>query len=137
MAAMLSWLGWMTAAAIIIFVTRRLGFGFIRRIGLLGRVREFGRALPQKDLCWGALCLGIVGAPIDVVSYAIGLFTAISPWAYLAAIAIGLLPFAFFIAFTATLPLINQAYIMGMMIIFWGVFYGYVKHRSRGAKETA
>ncbi|MEK7560874.1 MAG: VTT domain-containing protein [Patescibacteria group bacterium] len=131
MTALLSWLGWMISATIIILATRHFGFQFVRRIGLLDRVREFGHALPHKDLRWGALFLGMVGAPIDVVSYAMGLFTAIPVTAYLSAVALGLIPFALFIAYTATLPIINQAYIMGFVIIFWGAAYSHLKSRSQ------
>ena len=71
--------------------------------------------------------------PVDVLSYAIGLFSTMSLKSYTLATVIGITPFAFIFAYTAKLPLWLQV----CVLIFTGVviIYGY-KHMKNSFTKS-
>ncbi len=134
-AAGLTLLGWGVGAFIAFSIARRFGDAFRRRILVFQRVRELGSALPRQYYFWGTVLFGIIGMPVDMLSYALGLFTPIRPFRFLAATVIGLTPFAFFISYTATLPALYQAYIMAFLVFVWLYALIRLKERSRNRVE--
>lgn len=135
MAAGLTLFAWGISAFIAFSVARRFGAVLRRRIMVFRKVRELGAALPRQYYFWGTVALGIIGMPIDMVSYALGLFTPISRLRFVPAIVLGLTPFAFFITYAATLPSLYQAYIMAFLVFMWLYALVRLKERSRSRVE--
>jgi uncharacterized membrane protein YdjX (TVP38/TMEM64 family) len=55
--------------------------------------------------------------PVDVLSYALGLFTEMSLESYVTATIIGITPFALFIAYSGTLVPMYQLIAMGVLLL--------------------
>ncbi len=135
-AAVLTLLGWVISINIAFYIARHLGKPVLERIALFRHIERFGDMVPRKNFLLGVFFLGVIGAPIDLASYAFGLFTHVKQRFVVTAFALGFIPFAFFLTYTATLQLVYQAYIIGFMLIAWFVFYGYLKQPKNKNKEN-
>lgn len=115
-AAVLTILGWTAGSLIAFSLARGLGKGFVRRYaGQFQRIEDWGQRLGDKNLFWLVAFARFV-LPLDIVSYAAGLFTRMRWFTYLAATLVGVVPFAFIFAYGAGLPLEAQA-AAGLVII--------------------
>ena len=128
-AALITWCGWVTGACITFSLARYIGARYVERLSVLKYVHSFGALIPQQNFFWGTVALGVIGAPIDVLSYAFGFLSSFSMSLYLTAIAIGSIPFALFITYAATLSLVYQTYAMSLLMIVWSAMYIYMKKR--------
>ena len=130
--ALLTLLG-LTLGSIIVFVlTRKYGAPLIRKLLPLDKIYKYERLMPQEHLFVGIILLRIA-VPIDVVSYAIGLFTKIRFVPYFFATLIGFLPLAFFLAYIGTLPAHMQ--IIGFIVFLFVVIIGYLSVRHKNTKK--
>jgi uncharacterized membrane protein YdjX (TVP38/TMEM64 family) len=129
-AAGLTLLGWAISSNLAIRISRKYGRRFLVKVLPFKVIRHFADMVPESNLVGGVTVLAMLGAPIDIVSYAIGLFTGLNVWVHTLALTLGAIPFIFFLTYTATLPIIYQTYIVGFMIIVWFVAYSRLKHRS-------
>ena len=66
-------------------------------------LNEWRDKLPKENLFW-AVVLARVILPVDVLSYVIGIFTAMHITSYLIATLIGITPFAYIFAYGSKLP---------------------------------
>ena len=126
-AAAITWCGWMIGAAITFMLARYIGARYVERLPLLKHVHAFGALIPKQNFFWGTVALGVIGAPIDILSYAFGFLSPFPMGIYLRAIALGSVPFALFITYTATLSLLYQIYAMTIMVVVWSALYIYMK----------
>jgi uncharacterized membrane protein YdjX (TVP38/TMEM64 family) len=83
-------------------IARRWGYPIVRRLTSMKRVRDLRRFIPQ-NLFWSIVLVRLV-LPMDVISYALGLFADIGWWQYLLATALGLTPSAFVLTYLGELP---------------------------------
>ncbi|MEK7461258.1 MAG: VTT domain-containing protein [Patescibacteria group bacterium] len=102
--ALLSLVGW-TAGSILAFeLARAYGQPLLAKFLNLKDLGKIERFLPQGNLFWGVVGLRLI-IPIDLISYALGLFTPIDRWRYNLATVIGYLPSAFAYSYAATASL--------------------------------
>jgi uncharacterized membrane protein YdjX (TVP38/TMEM64 family) len=106
-AAVLSIAGWTVGAVIAFFLARRYGRSLISRLVNLQRIDEIGSAIPEKQIFWAVVFFRII-FPVDILSYALGLFTKMKPKPYVLASLIGISPFAFILSYGVTLPISYQ-----------------------------
>ena len=125
--SILSVLGWTIGAVISFWIARRFGHPFIKKFASLQKVQSYGERIPATHLFWSVVFLRVV-MPVDVLSYALGLFSKMTLWSYILATLIGITPFAFIFSYTATLPMryqIGALILSGLVIVL-----GYKKVKS-------
>lgn len=131
MAIILTVAGWTISASAAFYAARRFGKRLIIKLVPPEYLEGIQRVIQYENLRYVVLIFALIGAPVDVQSYAFALFTPIGPFTFLLWLAMGLFPFAFFVTFTATLPIIYQTYIISLLIVGWFFFYTHVKYQSK------
>ena len=126
--ALLSILGWVFGASIAFGLARQYGPPLVTRLIGSERVARLAERLPKGDFFWPIVFLRLL-IPVDVLSYALGLFS-ILPWNnYFFATLIGVTPFGFFFAFVGVLPFWYQ--IFSFAIVFMGVLFFLARYTKR------
>jgi len=115
-AGLLSILGWTIGSLIAFSIARKYGVPLVSKFVSLEKINRIEKRVPQSNLFMAVVFLRIV-APVDIISYALGLFSKISTGKYILATVIGITPFAFIFAFTGTLPFIFQIIVVIIAII--------------------
>lgn len=101
--ALMSIIGWVLGAAVAFAIARKFGVGVVEKLIGLERVRVVERRIPKHNL-FGSVILLRMLVSVDILSYALGLFSAM-PWGqYVLATAIGVAPFGFYFSYAGTLP---------------------------------
>lgn len=103
-AAILSIIGWTIGAAIAFWLARRFGKPLIGKIMPLEKIRKIEKFIPKNNIFISIILLRMT-LPVDVLSYALGLFSSVPLPTYLFATVIGVSPFAFFFSYLTTLPI--------------------------------
>jgi uncharacterized membrane protein YdjX (TVP38/TMEM64 family) len=127
-AAILSVLGWWLGAMIAFWLARQFGQPLIRKIVNFHKIERLSRAIPQQNLFWTVVFLRMA-IPVDVLSYALGLFTMISAGTFALATLVGIAPFAFLFAYAVTMPFWFQAAVVVFALTF--ASFGVVQARRR------
>jgi len=136
--ALLSILGWSIGAMIIFALTRKYGRPFVARFVDIQRVEEISQIMPDKNFFWIIVLFRLI-FPVDLLSFAIGLFTRMKWQPYLSATILGITPFAFLLAFGVTLPLMWQIIVAVVILAAVAIIYAragrkimeWVKSRSQ------
>jgi len=93
-AGVFSIVGWTIGAYIAFILARRYGKALVVKFVSMATVERLEARIPKEHLFWSVVFLRIV-LPVDVLSYALGLFSRISEKNYVIATALGITPFAF------------------------------------------
>ncbi len=109
--ALMSITGWTLGALVAFGIARTYGLPLVRTLVGEHRIRMFGEHIPTHDLFWSVVFLRLL-VPVDLLSYALGLFSSLSWRKYLVATALGVAPFGFFFAFAGTLPFWYQLFVL-------------------------
>jgi uncharacterized membrane protein YdjX (TVP38/TMEM64 family) len=107
MAAVLSIIGWVIGAEIAFVLARTFGAPLVRKIMSMDKVHQLERRLPRRHLFWTVVFLRMT-IPVDVLSYALGLFSRINGTTYFWATFLGVIPFAFVFAYVGTVSVAVQ-----------------------------
>ncbi|OYV27280.1 MAG: hypothetical protein B7W98_02095 [Parcubacteria group bacterium 20-58-5] len=102
--ALLSILGWTLGAAVAFGVARRFGAPVVGRFVPLDRVRAVERRLPRGNRFSMVVFFRML-VSVDLLSYALGLFSDMPLGQYVLATALGVAPFGFYFAYAGALPL--------------------------------
>ena len=102
--ACLSIIGWTIGASVAFFIARKFGAPVVEKLIGLKRVRMIESRIPQTNLFVMVVFLRML-VSVDILSYALGLFSRMRWSSYILATAIGVAPFGFYFAYAATLPL--------------------------------
>jgi len=118
-AGALSILGWVLGSQIAFLLARRYGKPLVQKMVSLERLERYEKRLPEKNIFWTVVLLRMV-VPVDVLSYAVGLFSEMKSRTYFLATILGVIPFAFIFAYTGTLSIGTQliVYIEVAALIF-------------------
>jgi uncharacterized membrane protein YdjX (TVP38/TMEM64 family) len=100
-AAILSIIGWTIGAQIAFIIARRFGKPLVQKFISLEKLESFEKRIPEKNLFWSIVVLRMT-VPVDILSYALGLFSKISYSKYFWATIIGVTPFAFIFSYIVT-----------------------------------
>ena len=136
-AALLTLCAWITGASTAFMIARRFGTKFVSRFVSLEALRQASALVPRRNLAMGTIFFSMFGAPADILSYALGLFTHIRAWTAIASFSLGFSVFAFFITYTATLPIIYQTYMVGFMLLAWFFMYARLKYNATQASHMS
>lgn len=118
-AGALSIFGWVLGSQIAFLLARRYGKPLVQKMVSLERLERYEKRLPEKNIFWTVVLLRMV-VPVDVLSYAVGLFSEMKSRTYFLATILGVIPFAFIFAYTGTLSIGTQliVYIEVAALIF-------------------
>ncbi len=111
--ALMSITGWTLGAAAAFAIARYFGKGFVGKLLGLDRVRAIGERIPKRNMFWTVFILRML-ISVDILSYALGLFSDMSWGIYVFATMLGVAPFGFYFAYAGSLPLWYQ---LGAVII--------------------
>ena len=117
-AAVLSIIAWMLGAAAAFLLARRYGHPLVARLLGEKRIKKITKLLPAHHVFLGVILMRVV-LPIDLISYALGLFNIMSFKSYLAATLLGVVPFAFAFSYFADTGVLFQvsALLAGIVLI--------------------
>lgn len=121
-AAFLTVAGWSLGSLVAFFLARIFGQRIVCRIINKCDIDEWRAMAPKKNLFWPIVFARII-LPVDIISYAVGLFTKMSWWLYFLATLLGIIPFAFFFAHGSEFPTWLQIIIGLVFLIF--LFFKY------------
>lgn len=127
--AFLNALGWTIGATIAFLIARNYGSNLVKRILPIESLHRVEEKIPKKNIFWGLVFLRMA-FPVDVLSYAIGLFSKINLKTYTLATAIGVIPFAILLSYVSEISFYYQltaALLFGAVIIISTI---YVKKRK-------
>lgn len=130
-AGLLSLIGWTIGSAVVFILSRKYGVRLIRNNSSLKKLMKYERLMPQTHVFVGIVFLRIA-VPVDLVSYAIGIFTNIKFPVFLIATFIGFIPLAFFMAYLGTLPLVIQ--LAGFIFFLSILGIGYLRFKYKLTK---
>jgi len=119
----------LTIGAMIAFgLARYFGRPLIEKFKFLKKVEELEGVIPEKYLFLTVVLLRMI-FPVDVISYAVGLFTKMHWFSYLIATFLGILPFYLIFAYGLNLPVKYQILIgiSGVLIILFT--YNYIRKK--------
>lgn len=121
-AGALSVLGWVLGSQVAFFLARRYGKKFIQRFVSLESLARFENSLPKENIFWTVVLLRMT-VPVDILSYALGLFSNISTRMFFLSTLVGVTPFAFIFSYTGGLSPGLQFIILIEVIFFVGIVY--------------
>jgi|GEM_PF-1756124 len=119
--ALLSIVGWTLGALIAFKIARVYGKPLVKKLVSLEKLEEFEKKLPEQHFFLTIVLLRMF-ATVDFLSYALGLFSRMKTSTYIYATIIGLIPFAFVVAYLGIIPLRYQiiGIAIGLIVIFFG-----------------
>jgi len=130
-AAILSIIGWTIGAFIAFFIARKYGVKIVKKIIPIKKIDKYEKFIPQKNIFWSIVFLRLI-LPVDILSYALGLFGRIKTKTYMLATIIGITPFAFLWAYFGEIP--YQYQIVVLIIVMIILFLGYmINQRKKGS----
>jgi len=122
MAAILSIIGWAIGAQIAFHLARGFGKPLVEKFIPLEKLTRFEKRFSKEHLFWTIVFLRIV-IPVDVLSYAVGLFSNVGSSVYFFATVFGISPFAFVLAYAGTLTISLQLAVLFVAVIIFIVWY--------------
>ena len=128
--AALSILGWTIGSLIAFAIGRRYGLPLAQKFFSVRNLESIHKHIPKEKIFWSVVLLRIM-IPVDLLSYALGIFGVLGWRRYMLVTIIGITPFAFIFAYLGTLPVSYQLFSIpaGILLIFivyasgWKKFY--------------
>lgn len=118
MAGILSIIGWSIGAQIAFYIAHRFGKPVVSKLFSIEKLNFFENYFTTEKLFWFVVFLRMI-LPVDILSYALGLFSKMKSREYFFATLIGITPFAFIFAYAGKLSLESQMYIF---LVILGLF---------------
>jgi len=112
-AAIYTLIGWTLGAFVVLIISQKYGKLLIRKMISLEKLEKYEKIIPTEHIFLNVVLLRLF-MPIDIISYAFGLFTNIKKSTYVLATLIGYAPLAFFVAYLGTVSTFYQ--IIGLII---------------------
>lgn len=119
---MLSIVGWTIGAQIAFLLARRFGEPFVARIFPFKKLHTFENYFTDKNLFWTVVFLRMM-IPVDILSYALGLFSKIRSVPFFFSTLIGVTPFAFIFSYIGNMSSRLQIVIFMEAIAVFAVVY--------------
>ena len=130
-AAFLTIIGWTLGSVIAFGVARKFGVPIVKRFISLDEIYEFQERVNIGNGFWSVIFLRMI-VPVDVLSYALGLFSKIGFWTYALATVIGVIPFAFAFAYLGEVHYVYQV-VLGLVFLIG--FLGYLIFKEVSQKK--
>ena len=111
-----TWAGWVAGSAAVYYITRRWGQRLVGKLFSIEKLQEFETRMPNHMDFWLLLLLRTF-IPVDILSYAVGLFTKISFGKYMLATAVGIVPFAFILSYGPDALVGNNPWLLFVFLV--------------------
>jgi uncharacterized membrane protein YdjX (TVP38/TMEM64 family) len=109
---------WLVGSVIAFLIARKFGVPIVKKFISLEKIYALEEKASIGGGFWGVLLLRTV-VPVDILSYALGLFSKIRLFPYTLATAIGILPFTFLLAYLGEAQIIYQIMFGLAFLIFF------------------
>ena len=115
----LSIIGWTAGSLIAFIIGRRYGLPLTQKFVSARKLEKIHKHIPHEKVFWSVVLLRVM-IPVDLLSYALGIFGVLDWKKYTLATVIGISPFAFIFAYLGTLPVSYQLFSIpaGILLIF-------------------
>ena len=123
-AAIYAIIGWTLGSVIAFYIARIFGKKFVCKFANKIDIDKWQGKLPKKNLFWLVIFARFI-LPVDIISYAVGLFTKMPFSRYLLATIIGITPFAFIFSYGAIISIKWQ--ILASVVMLAAIFFNYKK----------
>jgi len=130
-AGLLSIVGWAIGSLIAFILARKYGVPLIKKFISIEKITEIEKSIPKENVFWSIVFLRMV-IPVDILSYALGLFSKIKTRPYFIATIIGITPFAFVFAYLGELPF--YYHLAGLVIALILILIGLTIHKRKVRK---
>lgn len=115
---------WGVGSVIAFIIARRFGRPLVKRLVDVRSLSKYENALGEDYLFWNVLILRAL-VPVDILSYAIGIFTNMKFSHYVLATFIGITPFAFILPYAIEAPFYFQIFVFALVLL--ALYVGYRK----------
>ena len=102
-AGVLSIIGWTVGSQVAFLLARAYGKSLVQKFVSLERFRAYEKQFGAGNIFWTVVLLRMI-VPVDILSYALGLFSTMSSRSFFLATIIGITPFAFIFSYLGSLP---------------------------------
>ena len=106
--------GWVLGSFIVFWICRRYGIDLIKKLVSLESINKIESKIPKENLFWDLTLLRMI-IPVDILSYALGLFSKVDFKTYALSTMLGIIPFTFVFSYLGTVPLWYQ--IIGLTFV--------------------
>ena len=115
----LSIIGWTAGSLIAFIIGRRYGLPLVQKFVSARKLEKIHQHIPHEKVFWSVVLLRVM-IPVDLLSYALGIFGVLDWKRYILATVIGISPFAFIFAYLGTLPVSYQLFSIpaGILLVF-------------------
>lgn len=110
-------IGWTIGAIVAFGIARVFGRPYVEHMVGAKNLDKTEKYFPRENLFWNVVLLRMV-LPVDILSYAVGIFSTMRLSSFTLATFIGVMPFAFVFSYAATLPLAYQLGAASVIIVF-------------------
>ncbi len=112
-AAIFTIIGWASGSILAFLVARKYGLPLARKFISIKSLEQIEKILPKKEhKMFLSILVLRMALPVDVLSYALGIFSPIKFKTYTAATILGVMPGAFIISYLGNLPFRYQVIIL-------------------------
>lgn len=109
-------IGWTIGGLIAFEIARHYGVPLVKKFIPLEDLYALENKIPSENFFWSVVLLRML-VPVDVLSYALGLFSKISRRDFILTTLIGVTPFAFAWAYLGSLPIYYQIVGLGLALM--------------------
>jgi len=114
--AVVSVFAWTAGSIIAFYLAREYGAPIISKFVSLKQLHKLEKKIPAEDAFWTVLLLRMI-VPVDILSYALGLFSQIKFSKYVLATFIGIIPVTFILAYAGSVSFKMQMIIFGIVCV--------------------
>ena len=134
-ASILNVVSWTTGSYIAFLLAARFGRPIIKRFVSLEKIDKLEHLIPKEHVFWTVVLLRII-VPVDILSYALGLFSKVRMKDYMMATVVGITPFAIMFSYVGEIEFKYQIFIfVGFFIsMFLWFFVRGIINVARGEK---
>lgn len=125
--ALLSIVGWSIGATIAFYISRVYGLPVVKKFVAAETIEKINQKIPEKHNLLLSIILLRMIVPVDILSYALGLFPKISWRPYIIGSIIGVIPFSFIFAYLGGLSVTTQ--IIGLFILGPILYYVWTRKK--------
>ena len=112
-------MGWFLGSVIVFYISRKYGVPLIKKFVSLEKINKLESKIPKENLFLDIVLLRMI-LPVDILSYALGLFSKVKFKTYALATLIGITPFAFVFSYLGIVNIYYQIigfFVIGLIIV--------------------
>lgn len=130
-------IGWFLGSVVDFILAREFGKPIVKKFISLKTIEKYENYIPEKMEFWWIVLLRAI-VQVDVLSYALGLFSRVSLWKYSLATFVGMVPMAFVISYAGEALLMREFGMFSILIIVAVAVFvvlSYLYYKKGGVKD--